>query len=181
MNSERKWTDEQDEVLKRLLAAGISFTNAAAMINADFATSYSRNAAIGRAHRLGIKTERRGLPGAGRKPTGRKPRPAKPVFPKQVVVRAPEPVVELAPYIGSLNLPFGDLRPFSADRVNQCRFIEGAAPEFLCCGTETLPGASWCGHHHEITHTQDTRQRYKVVGGRRGMNATNFSRSVEAA
>ncbi|MGM4906287.1 GcrA family cell cycle regulator [Tardiphaga sp. 866_E4_N2_3] len=181
MRGAPKWTPEQDSDLRRLIDLGRSFSAAAEQINADYATTFSRNAAIGRAHRLGIKTERRGMPGAGRKPTGRKPRPAKPVFPKQIVIRAPEPVIEPAPFIGSLNLPFGDLRPFSTDRVNQCRFIEGASPDFLCCGTETLPGASWCGHHHEITHTQDTSQRFKVVGGRRGMNATNFSRSVEAA
>lgn len=182
MRNQPKWTEQQDADLRRLLAAHCSFSEASSQINADYGTSYSRNAAIGRAHRLGIKSERAAIPGAGRKATGRKPRvrnfrPAMTFVPLAAVEVTPEP----APFAGSLKLPFGDLRMFSTEKPNQCRFIEGASPDFSCCGNETLPGAAWCGHHHVITHAVDERRRFKVTGNRRGMKASNFSGSFEPA
>ena len=49
-----KWPPTHDEALKRLFAAGKSFAQISAELRAEFgpAASYSRNACIGRAHRL---------------------------------------------------------------------------------------------------------------------------------
>jgi GcrA cell cycle regulator len=48
------WPEAHDKALKAALDAGCSFVQAAAEINAKFGTSYSRNAAIGRAGRMGL-------------------------------------------------------------------------------------------------------------------------------
>ncbi|MDB5552820.1 MAG: hypothetical protein JWL86_2804 [Rhizobium sp.] len=64
----------------------------------------------------------------------------------------PEPKPAAAPFIGSLNIAFGDLRPRRFAQPNQCRFIEGDAPDYLACANETEPGKSYCGHHHAICY-----------------------------
>lgn len=48
------WNEERDLALKNYRAEGLSFTDCAARINGRFGTTYSRNAVIGRAMRLGI-------------------------------------------------------------------------------------------------------------------------------
>src|SRR5882724_9154297 len=50
-----KWPTEHDDALKEFFVQGMSFAKIAAEINARFrGASYSRNACIGRAHRLGL-------------------------------------------------------------------------------------------------------------------------------
>src|ERR1019366_6912942 len=48
------WEPEHCEALRQYLAKGMSFSEIADAINAKFKTAYSRNAAIGRARRLGL-------------------------------------------------------------------------------------------------------------------------------
>ena len=48
---------------------------------------------------------------------------------------------------------FSDLRDFSTQQSNQCRYPDpkdDVGPNFMCCGAETLPGASYCGRCAEI-------------------------------
>ena len=49
------WTPDADQALADAYAKGASFSAIAADLNAQFGTSFSRNAAIGRAHRLGLQ------------------------------------------------------------------------------------------------------------------------------
>jgi hypothetical protein len=62
--------------------------------------------------------------------------------------------IAVAPFIGSLEIPFAELDAFKSGDANQCRFIaaETPGPDYLACGNETLPGASYCGHHHGIVY-----------------------------
>jgi GcrA cell cycle regulator len=48
------WTPEQSQALRDHVGRGMSFARAAAEINARFGTSFTRNAAIGRAKRMGF-------------------------------------------------------------------------------------------------------------------------------
>jgi GcrA cell cycle regulator len=48
------WAPEHSDALREYFANGMSFAKIARAINAKFQTSYSRNAAIGRAKRLGL-------------------------------------------------------------------------------------------------------------------------------
>jgi len=48
------WAPEHSDALREHLAWGLSFSEAARRINEKFGTEYSRNAAIGRAKRLGL-------------------------------------------------------------------------------------------------------------------------------
>ena len=48
------WAVEHSDALRDYVAKGISFSEIAAAINAQFGTDYTRNAAIGRARRMGL-------------------------------------------------------------------------------------------------------------------------------
>lgn len=62
------WTDEQSALLKELhLKSELSFKDISELVNARFNTTYSRNAMIGRAKRMGLPL--RGGPAALVRPT----------------------------------------------------------------------------------------------------------------
>src|ERR1700730_3875574 len=48
------WTPQHSEALREYLARGMCYSDIADAINAKFKTAYSRNAAIGRARRMGL-------------------------------------------------------------------------------------------------------------------------------
>ncbi len=48
------WPPEHSEALRDYLAKGMSYSEIAGAINAKFRTAYSRNAALGRARRMGL-------------------------------------------------------------------------------------------------------------------------------
>ncbi len=50
------WASEHSDALRGCLSRGMSYGQAADAINARFGTEFTRNAAIGRAKRLGLKT-----------------------------------------------------------------------------------------------------------------------------
>lgn len=154
------WTDQQIDELTRLWNTEMSCSQIGAAMH------LSRNAIIGKVHRLGLPL--RGKP----KPVvlteqeaamrAQKAREANTlrlrarrangyVPPSQAAaqIRLPPPKYE-----GSLNIPYCDLRDFSTTEANQCRFIadEVTGRDALACGTETLPGASYCGHCNDIVH-----------------------------
>lgn len=89
-----------------------------------------------------------------------------------------EPKPEAVPFLGSLNIAFGELRPLRVAEPNQCRFIEGDAPNYLSCANETEPGRSYCGHHHDICYpssknapiSDKERERRRVHGRALGLS-----------
>lgn len=148
MASHQFWTEARIQQLKELCSdATLSAADIAARVGC------TRSAALGKIHRLGLSVK------------------AKQVDPEQVMrakaarlarnnaaqraryahcsksTETREAPKEAPPFVGSLNLPFGDLRMFSPVDANQCRYIHGDSPDYLCCGTETLLGVSYCGHH----------------------------------
>lgn len=65
-----------------------------------------------------------------------------------------KPKPEVKPFLGSLDILFGDLRTYRPKDSNECRFIDGdaAGAATIYCGNETRPGRSYCDHHHKICH-----------------------------
>jgi hypothetical protein len=59
------WLDLHSEALKAFVLQGLSFTESSKKLNAEFGTSYTRNACIGRAQRMGV---------AGKLKRGRRPK-----------------------------------------------------------------------------------------------------------
>ena len=132
------WTDEQAKALTGHLILGMSMAEIAEAINGEFGTLYSRNAACGKAFRLGLKSPGKPkVPPKPRKPQPYKPR-LKPMF-KTEVVRLE--CVEIIPG----NVALIDL---SSDG---CRYPVNEISPFLFCNHRQLEGSSYCPGHYQLS------------------------------
>jgi GcrA cell cycle regulator len=152
------WTEEHCRALRKFLENGLSYSRAAAAINAKFKTAYSRNATIGRAKRMGLAGPARPkdqLSDWSESPASVKaPQPCKlrerstfetwrvrPIFEtEKVKLRC----VEIAPrHLSLIDLERGDCRyPYGGDE-------EGEAITF--CGHPQRQGTSYCSAHFYLT------------------------------
>jgi GcrA cell cycle regulator len=153
------WAPEHSDALRDCLSRGMSYGQAASAINARFGTEFTRNAAIGRAKRLGLKTApvRKVLPRArrparwGESAPNRSQKAVRPTAPA-APAPAPEPVkpvklrcVGIKPRL----LAFADLDP------GDCRYPYGGEKEgeaYAFCGHPRIPHSSYCRPHHALTH-----------------------------
>src|SRR5579864_3967144 len=82
------WEEAHSRALREFIEKGMSFAQAARALNQRFGTAYSRNAAIGRARRMGLS----GPPqAAGQEPP---PTPRRPDLRRLNKLRAKNPVVK---------------------------------------------------------------------------------------
>lgn len=161
------WRDpDRVEKLKKLWGEGYSATQIASMLGC-----VSRNAVIGKVHRLGLPLRGQVFRGQGRKSLPR-PREKKTSGPRRVAKRsplwsvleemkaAPErlPVEEPAPDLASL-VKFEDLTD------KQCRYPHGDPkhPDFAFCGKPQAPGLKYCAHHALKCHGVEVPPRESVV------------------
>lgn len=165
-----EWTQERIDELSGLWAAGETCREIGA------AMGLTRNAVIGKVHRLGLDERKPRQPSvsAELQEQRRQERNASRIE-RQRIEREAKKMQEqqAAPleFAGSLKIPYADLRDFSNQGPNQCRFIadEPPGPLYLACGNETLPGNSYCGHCHAICFppanmTQRQRAQHVRVG-----------------
>jgi GcrA cell cycle regulator len=142
----RGWTDERVETLKKRWSEGASATQIAMEIGGG----YTRNAVIGKVHRLGLSGRRTVV----RKRYQRKEPRAK-LFPKpdtegKMLKAKRMPAFEASPLPPEPERPeklvtFADLEP------NQCRYIYGdpKTDDSGFCGAQVSPGSAYCpGHQH---------------------------------
>lgn len=153
------WEPEHSEELRWQLAKGASYSEAVVAVNAKFRTCYTRNAALGRAKRMGIPGFDRRHPALS---PGLQSQPEEvPESPSLAVtfsefhwsIRPPvfEPVpqarlrcVEVDPrHVSLLELERNDCRyPYGGDD-------EGEAITF--CGHPRCNGSSYCAAHFHLT------------------------------
>ncbi|MEO8316724.1 MAG: GcrA family cell cycle regulator [Bradyrhizobium sp.] len=150
------WASEHSDALREYIARGVSFSEAAKRINATFKTTYTRNAALGRARRLGIAVPERpkaAVPGTSappkkvQEPHGAEMQPARPqarAAPFDRVVTPTLCCVEVDPrHLVLIELENGDCRyPYGGDE-------EGEAITF--CGHPRRPGSSYCTPHFHLS------------------------------
>ena len=169
------WAPEHSDALRDCLSRGMSYGQAASAINARFGTKFTRNAAIGRAKRLGLGTARvrKVLPrrrrpgrwGESAPKTPQKNAPQRVVRPIAAAAPAPEPeavkpvklrCVGIKPRL----LAFADLEP------GDCRYPYGGEKEgeaYAFCGHPRIPRSSYCRPHHALTHGLGTvSERFSV-------------------
>ena len=154
------WPPAHCEALKDFVTKGMSYTDAANAINARFGTAYSRNAALGRARRMGLAEVERP------KPAPTVPEPGfqqvtrlqldefallrrlrrRPAFSRLKGVRLR--CVEIVPrHFELIELEAGDCRyPYGGDG-------EGEAITF--CGHPRRKGSSYCTPHFHLTRNPD--------------------------
>src|ERR1700686_2546272 len=141
------WSDDRVEQLKNLWTEGLSASQIARALG-----GVTRNAVIGKVHRLGL---------AGRASPSRSERPRLPMAPK-VSMRShvpPAPIVEEEP------LTFNDGSHATGLRSNDrmCRWPIGdpSADEFHFCGRAPKGGSPYCEAHARKAYQPQQQRRDK--------------------
>lgn len=148
-----KWTPEQDESLREYVARGISCSRIAGEISSKHKIMVSRNAVIGRIHRLGINPKKVAVarrPAVGRdrsqKVSAPRPKPA----PKPQRFRC-EPITGLRQAdVVPLNISIHELT------AKTCHWPYGDGAPFVYCGQAVFDG-SYCESHQALSQ--------RVAGG----------------
>lgn len=122
------WDDNpaMDVRLAALRLEGLSFADIARRLGVEFSISVTRNPALGRAYRQGM---RRGA------------KPDKHAYRKAPATRKSK---YRAPLIAAVPNP----TPLLDAKPGQCRWIDGQ--DTMICGAEIIPGLSWCSTHAPI-------------------------------
>ncbi|NIX77853.1 GcrA family cell cycle regulator [Microvirga terricola] len=169
------WTDERVELLKKLWTDGLSASQIANELG-----NVTRNAVIGKVHRLGLsgrakdskpETTAAARPRkAPRAPSA--PAPIAPAIRNNVVVapisRAPvvEEEVEVA-VEEDLAIPMSERVTIMDLRESMCRWPMGdpTKPEFRFCGARSITGLPYCTHHARVAYqpVTDRRRERKVA------------------
>ncbi|WGD29994.1 GcrA family cell cycle regulator [Ancylobacter sp. WKF20] len=161
------WTDERVELLKKLWSEGLSASQIAAELG-----GVTRNAVIGKVHRLGLSGRAKAVAAPAARP--RKPRPttsapaARPMVQGNTAL-APvlHPVIEPEPV--EMPDPVANVVPM-ADRCTilnltefTCRWPVGdpGKADFFYCGSRTKTGLPYCAYHARIAYqpVQDRNRR----------------------
>ena len=145
------WTDERVDKLKKLWSEGLSASQIARSLG-----EVTRNAVIGKVHRLGL---------SGRATTSRIDRPRslalrRPPRPHLVV---PEPEV-----VEEAKLPNGDFANVLTVKEGMCKWPIGdpSSDEFHFCGNPIGNGTPYCAAHGRMAYqpAQNRRDRRRVAG-----------------
>ncbi|ODN69832.1 GcrA family cell cycle regulator [Methylobrevis pamukkalensis] len=164
--TELSWTDERVERLKTLWAEGLSASQIAAELS-----GVTRNAVIGKVHRLGLsgRAKPQNQVAGARPRKAREPshpmRPAAPITIGNLAVKA-EP--EAAPEAKAKDAPVPEVVAFERATIltlteQTCKWPIGdpSRDDFFFCGRRSDVGIPYCAHHARIAYqpAHDRRQR----------------------
>jgi len=154
------WTDERVELLMKLWNEGMS----ASQIAAEIGGSVSRNAVIGKVHRLGLS-------GRAKAQIPATPRSRKPVRPADPAIADETPMQDNAPFLVAGTEPQPDVKseetslqdvvvPVSERvtimelRESMCRWPLGdpTTAEFRFCGARAVTGLPYCTYHAQVAY-----------------------------
>jgi GcrA cell cycle regulator len=154
------WAPEHSDALREFIALGLSLSEAAAAINKKFETSYTRNAVLGRARRMGLKAHRPPELSSGATSALNRLDGVRRAEPRIPWLHRPMPVFERteteqlrcveieARHLSLVDLERGDCRyPYGGDE-------EGEAITF--CGHPRRPGSSYCTPHFHLSRSPGT-------------------------
>ncbi|WP_055038963.1 GcrA family cell cycle regulator [Blastochloris viridis] len=168
------WNEERIELLKKLWADGLSASQIAAELG-----GITRNAVIGKVHRLGLsgraKTPSAAVPRSRKQRTQTPPRQggfvhgnvvlAPRVAPEEMPEVEPECAVEPVENV----VPIGQRCTILDLTEATCRWPLGepGRADFSYCGGRATPGLPYCSFHARIAYQPvvDRRRDRRVVGG----------------
>ena len=168
------WTDDRVEALKKMWAEGLS----ASQIAAKLAGGVTRNAVIGKVHRMGLsgrvtrarvstprtrKTREPSHPGRA-SASGSTPRTSGNNALKPLASVKPEPILEPVP-IHIADIPVGERVTILMLSDKTCRWPIGdpGSEEFCFCGKAPKDGAPYCAGHAALAY-QPQRDRSRRTG-----------------
>jgi GcrA cell cycle regulator len=151
------WTDERVELLKKLWADGLSASQIAAELG-----GITRNAVIGKVHRLGLS-------GRAKSPSSSSPRPRKARSSGMLRVSRPsmrgntalaydydvEPEPEL------IEIPVEQRKTLLQLNEKTCRWPVGdpGSADFFFCGGDTVNELPYCSYHSRVAYQPLTDRR----------------------
>jgi GcrA cell cycle regulator len=156
------WTDERVELLKKLWADGLSASQIAAELG-----SVTRNAVIGKVHRLGLS-------GRAKSPSSSSSRPRKPRSATQMLrvsrssirgntalAHAYEYDFDPEPELIENIIPIGQRRTLMELTEATCRWPIGdpGAPDFYFCGGHALTAGPYCAYHSRMAYQPTNLRR----------------------
>jgi GcrA cell cycle regulator len=155
------WTDERVETLKKLWGDGLSASQIAGELG-----GITRNAVIGKVHRLGLS-------GRAKSPSSSAPRPRKPR--PQHMMRVSRPAVrgntalaqvfdyeaEPEPELVENVVPLGQRRTLLELTEDTCRWPIGdpGATDFFFCGGQSINTGPYCGFHSRVAYQPANMRR----------------------
>lgn len=158
------WTEERVEILKRLWAEGLSAAQIANKIG-----GVTRNAVIGKVHRLGLSGRATpAKPQRGR--TAAEEAAAAASVPAVPGIEADlAPVISEPAFIAPEILDVSDKTTVSSIKKNMCKWPVGdpATDDFHFCGQPTAPGKSYCSYHARMAFQPPQRREGRRVSGRK--------------
>ena len=156
------WTDERVEMLKKLWADGLSASQIAAELG-----GITRNAVIGKVHRLGLS-------GRAKSPSSLAPRQRKArAHPHMLRVQRPamrgntalahayEYEMEPEPELLDNIIPMGQRRTILELTEDTCRWPIGdpGSADFFFCGGQTISSLPYCTHHSRVAYQPANSRR----------------------
>lgn len=164
------WTEDRVETLKKLWADGLSASQIAKQLG-----GVTRNAVIGKVHRLGLS----GRATPSRPARRAAPRPATPKAPKPAVAKVAKPAATAAPTpptpvkpapepvlpapVDAQKLPSGEYATVITLREGMCKWPIGdpSSAEFRFCGRKSVAGAAYCDAHAQVAYQPQAKRRRK--------------------
>lgn len=139
------WNDERVELLKKFWAEGLSASQIAAKMG-----GVTRNAVIGKVHRLGLSgraTPAKPQRGCGSEFEHRAEEPAPAFVPQEIETLAVEPE-----FVAPVVLSSGDMTTVATLKGNMCKWPIGdpAKDDFHFCGQSAPTGKPYCGYHAQM-------------------------------
>jgi len=166
MEGTMSWTDERVETLKKLWADGLSASQIAAELG-----GITRNAVIGKVHRLGLS-------GRAKAPSTAGPRPRKTRAPSHVfrsirnamrgntalaaqAIAAYEAEIEPEPETLENVIPIGQRCSILELSEDKCHWPIGdpGHADFFFCGGKAIIGLPYCGYHARIAYQPANERR----------------------
>ncbi|MEW6256906.1 MAG: GcrA family cell cycle regulator [Pseudomonadota bacterium] len=150
------WTEERIQLLTGWVADGLSYSTIANLF-ADRGFVISRNAALGKAHRLGLSS----VVPAGSRPRkaefgeAKTPKPPRAVAPRGAAPSVTKAAPPRAPARESAPVRIVAAKPVLLWLIpaGGCHFpVSGEGAQTLFCADAAQDGQPYCPHHHQVTH-----------------------------
>jgi GcrA cell cycle regulator len=149
------WTDERVESLKKLWAEGLSASRIATELG-----GVTRNAVIGKVHRLGLAARAKAPPAAGTRPRKarsqaqllRVSRPS--VRGNTALAHVYDLELEPEPELADNVIPLGQRRTLLELTDQTCRWPIGdpGHSDFFFCGGQTITSLPYCAYHSRVAY-----------------------------
>jgi len=156
------WTEERVETLKKLWADGLSASQIAKQLG-----GVTRNAVIGKVHRLGLSGRAAPSRPAHRpapKPAPRpRQKPAAPASAKAKPATPPTPVRDAPAPVEPARLASGEYATVLTLKDSMCKWPIGdpADTTFRFCGRRSGPGAAYCEAHAQMAYQPQAKRKRK--------------------